>query len=51
LSRWDGIKIPGTGGGFSKKKPQIPQIDTDYKKNKKISVICVICGHLFFIDD
>jgi hypothetical protein len=32
--------------------PQITQIDTDYKKTKKICaicVICVICGSLFFI--
>jgi len=27
--------------------PQITQINTDYKKYKKISVICIICGHLF----
>ena len=27
--------------------PQITQINTDYKKIKKISVISVICGLLF----
>jgi len=32
-----------------KLSPQITQINTDYKKIKKISVISVICGHLFFI--
>ena len=30
-----------------KLSPQITQINTDYKKIKKISVISVICGPLF----
>ena len=30
-----------------KLSPQITQINTDYKKIKKISVISVICGFLF----
>jgi hypothetical protein len=45
--------FPGKGAASweatMKINPQITQIDTDYKKNKKISVICVICRHLFFI--
>ncbi len=44
-----GEGAPSWEAAAMKISPQITQIDTDYKKNKKISVICVICGHLFFI--
>jgi len=45
--RWDRFSLVSSIF-LIKISPQITQINTDYKKYKKISVICVICGPLFF---
>jgi hypothetical protein len=41
------IEANGIIRGCHKNKSTDYQIDTDYKENKKINVISVICGYLF----
>jgi hypothetical protein len=47
----NGIPLAAIQRGTTMKiSPQITQINTDYIKNKKISVISVICGFIFFLN-